>query len=123
MPTHQIGFAIALLAVFGMSACTHPVNFHPVEPPEEVVTQSDASVKLYMRPELIQSSHSFRSALSGIANKWVVNYGARAHEFAVKYLSAFTQADLNRIALRLNQRPRKTLDFRCPADVSMRLLR
>jgi IS30 family transposase len=32
-------------------------------------------------------------------------------------LSAFTQADLNRIALRLNQRPRKTLDFRCPADV------
>ncbi len=32
-------------------------------------------------------------------------------------LSAFTQADLNRIAIRLNQRPRKTLDFRCPADV------
>ena len=32
-------------------------------------------------------------------------------------LSAFTQAGLNRIALRLNQRPRKTLDFRCPADV------
>ncbi len=32
-------------------------------------------------------------------------------------LSGFTQADLNRIALRLNQRPRKTLDFRCPADV------
>ncbi len=32
-------------------------------------------------------------------------------------LSAFTQADLNRIALRLNQRPRKTLDFRCPADI------
>jgi IS30 family transposase len=32
-------------------------------------------------------------------------------------LSAFTQADLNRVALRLNQRPRKTPDFRCPADV------
>jgi IS30 family transposase len=32
-------------------------------------------------------------------------------------LSDFTQADLNRVALRLNQRPRKTLDFRCPADV------
>jgi IS30 family transposase len=32
-------------------------------------------------------------------------------------LSAFTRADLNRIALRLNQRPRKTLAFRCPADV------
>lgn len=32
-------------------------------------------------------------------------------------LSGFTQANLNRIALRLNQRPRRTLDFRCPADV------
>jgi IS30 family transposase len=32
-------------------------------------------------------------------------------------LSAFTQTDLNRVALRLNQLPRKTLDFRCPADV------
>jgi IS30 family transposase len=32
-------------------------------------------------------------------------------------LSDFTQADLNRVALRLNQRPRKTLDFRCPAEV------
>lgn len=26
--------------------------------------------------------------MSGIANKWVVDYGARAHEFAVAYLSA-----------------------------------
>ncbi len=32
-------------------------------------------------------------------------------------LSACSQADLNRIALRLNQRPRKTLDFRSPAEV------
>jgi IS30 family transposase len=32
-------------------------------------------------------------------------------------LSACKQADLNRIALRLNQRPRKTLDFRLPAEV------
>ncbi len=32
-------------------------------------------------------------------------------------LSACSQADLNRTALRLNQRPRKTLDFRCPAEV------
>ena len=88
MKIHRIAFAIALLAVPGLSACTHVVNFKPVKPPEEVVTQSDASVKLYMRPELIQSSHSFRSMLSGIANKWAVNYGARAHEFAVEYLSA-----------------------------------
>jgi len=27
-----------------------------------------------------------------------------------------SQAELNKIALRLNQRPRKTLNFRCPAD-------
>jgi hypothetical protein len=32
-------------------------------------------------------------------------------------LSARSQADLCRVALRLNQRPRKTLDFRSPADV------
>lgn len=32
-------------------------------------------------------------------------------------LSARSQADLSRIALRLNQRPRKTLDFRSPAEV------
>jgi len=32
-------------------------------------------------------------------------------------LSVYSQADLNRTALQLNQRPRKTLDFRTPADV------
>jgi IS30 family transposase len=31
-------------------------------------------------------------------------------------LSTFSQAHLNKIALRLNQRPRKTLGFECPAD-------
>ena len=31
-------------------------------------------------------------------------------------LSRFSQAYLNRIALRLNQRPRKTLGFESPAD-------
>jgi IS30 family transposase len=31
-------------------------------------------------------------------------------------LSGYSQADLNRIALRLNTRPRKTLGFRTPAD-------
>jgi IS30 family transposase len=32
-------------------------------------------------------------------------------------LSAYSQADLNRTALQLNQRPRKTLAFRSPAEV------
>jgi IS30 family transposase len=32
-------------------------------------------------------------------------------------LSACSQANLDRIALRLNQRPRKTLDFRSPEVV------
>ena len=31
-------------------------------------------------------------------------------------LSNWSQADLGRIAVRLNRRPRKTLDFRCPAE-------
>jgi IS30 family transposase len=33
-----------------------------------------------------------------------------------KDLSSFSQAYLNKIALRLNQRPRKTLGFECPVD-------
>jgi IS30 family transposase len=32
-------------------------------------------------------------------------------------LSAYSQGDLNRVARRLNQRPRKTLAFRSPAEV------
>ena len=32
-------------------------------------------------------------------------------------LSGYSQADLNRTALELNQRPRKTLAFHCPAEV------
>ena len=31
-------------------------------------------------------------------------------------LSQYSQVDLNKIALRLNQRPRKTLGFHTPAD-------
>ena len=33
-----------------------------------------------------------------------------------KDLSDYSQAYLNKIALRLNQRPRKTLGYECPAD-------
>jgi IS30 family transposase len=38
-------------------------------------------------------------------------------------LSEYSQAELNKIALRLNQRPRKTLGFRCPADAIDDVLR
>ena len=38
-------------------------------------------------------------------------------------LSSFSQSDLNRIALRLNQRPRKTLSYRTPAATLNELLR
>ena len=38
-------------------------------------------------------------------------------------LSEHSQAELNRIALRLNQRPRKTLDFKTPADTLRDTLR
>ena len=32
-------------------------------------------------------------------------------------LSGYSQADLNKVALRLNQRPRKTLGFQTPAAI------
>jgi IS30 family transposase len=32
-------------------------------------------------------------------------------------LSGLSQADLNKVARRLNQRPRKTLGFKTPADI------
>jgi IS30 family transposase len=38
-------------------------------------------------------------------------------------LSRFTQAELNRVARRLNERPRKTLAFRTPADTYQEALR
>jgi IS30 family transposase len=38
-------------------------------------------------------------------------------------LSQYSQADLNRVARRLNGRPRKTLDFRTPADTLDQALR
>ncbi|MCH7644783.1 MAG: hypothetical protein IH974_08095 [Myxococcales bacterium] len=88
MKIDRIATVLALSLLLGLPACTHNVTFHPVQPPAENIRQTDESVKLYMRPELVEASHSFRSALSGIANKWVVDYGARAHEFAVQYLSA-----------------------------------
>ncbi|MDZ4055400.1 MAG: IS30 family transposase, partial [Polynucleobacter sp.] len=31
-------------------------------------------------------------------------------------LSVYSQAELNKVALRLNQRPRQTLDFMTPAE-------
>mgnify|MGYP000234923219 CR=1 FL=1 len=36
-------------------------------------------------------------------------------------LSIYTQSDLNRIAKKLNQRPRKTLEYKTPADVLSRV--
>jgi len=38
-------------------------------------------------------------------------------------LSQYTQAELNRIAQKLNERPRKTLDVRTPADTFQDSLR
>ena len=38
-------------------------------------------------------------------------------------LSIHSQADLNRVAKRLNQRPRKTLGFKTPADILAAVLR
>ena len=40
-----------------------------------------------------------------------------------KDVAGFSQAELNRVALRLNQRPRKTLGFKTPADMLETMLR
>jgi hypothetical protein len=80
--------ALALALILGLPACTHTVGFHPAKPAEEITTKTAASVKLYMRPELVEANHSFRAFGSGIANLWVVDYGQRVHDFAVTYLSA-----------------------------------
>jgi len=54
----------------------------------------------------------------------------RKHEWAItKYfprrtdLSGYTQADLDKVALRLNQRPRKTLGCQTPASKLQKVLR
>jgi hypothetical protein len=85
---HRIAAAIVILISLSLPACTHVVGFHPVQKPPEIDSKTDASVSLYMKPELAGATHSFRAAGSGIANKWVVPYGARVREFAVEYLSA-----------------------------------
>ena len=54
-----------------------------------------------LSPKRTNSRHLRMSALCGEFNE---------------SLSRFSQAYLNRIALRLNQRPRKTLGFETPAD-------
>ncbi len=45
-------------------------------------------------------------------------YDAYSRQYLPKQsdLGEHSQAALNKIALRLNQWPRKTLNFRCPAD-------
>ena len=45
-------------------------------------------------------------------NRWMRQYFPKGTD-----LSRYSQADLNTIALRLNQRPRKTLGFQTPAAI------
>lgn len=80
--------AVACAASFLLFGCTHVVGFHPVKVPSKVQPKTAASVRLYMAPEIESATYSFRAARAGRANKWVVRYGARVHDFAVAYLGA-----------------------------------
>ena len=70
-----------------LSGCVHQVGFHPVKPAAEISSQTQASVSLYIAPGIVSSVYSFRAAGSGLANKWVVDYGTRVRDYAVQYLS------------------------------------
>ncbi len=80
--------AASAVSMFIFLGCTHVVGFHPVKTPSEIDAKTGVGIRLYMAPELKSATHSFRAFGSGIANTWVVDYGARVHEFAVTYLPA-----------------------------------
>ena len=79
--------ALVCLAVLASAACTHTVAWDPILYESGPPAQMRATVSLYMAEPLQQAEHSFRAMGSGIANRWVVPYGVRIHEFAESYLS------------------------------------
>jgi hypothetical protein len=85
---------IALLAVFVPStfACTHTVGWDPIRYETPISPKMRAKASLYIDADLKTATYSFRAAGSGVANKWVVPYGERVHDFARSYLSqAYTE--------------------------------
>jgi len=59
----------------------------------------------------VQKNSNFRKAYGWIRKKWMVTRPKKRTD-----LSGYTQADLDKVALRLNQCPRKTLGFETPAS-------
>jgi len=66
--------------------CSHTVAFHPLtQAPQELsASKTNASVRLYMPPELQRATNTFHATM----NTWTIGYGARVHEFATLYLPA-----------------------------------
>ena len=77
-------FALVLVSAFG---CAHTVGWDPIQYEKPLAREPEGKVSLYMAEGLKSAEHSFRAFGSGIANKWVVPYGERVHQFAESYLS------------------------------------
>jgi len=64
---------------------------------------------------MLKSTFAIRRAL-GSAAPMKIPTPTRQYFPKKTDLSGYSQADLNKVALRLNQRPRKTLGFETPAS-------
>ena len=68
---------LGLTAVMLVASGCHTVGFYPVEVPP-VAQPVQSSVGAQVSPEIASATYRFRSWMSGIANRWIVPYGARS---------------------------------------------
>jgi hypothetical protein len=71
---------LVLFIVFGTSACSHRVGFHPLQPPEVSPALSTA-VSVHVDPQVLEASYVYRT----YPYKWVIPYGPRLREFIERY--------------------------------------
>ena len=82
---------LVLLALAGAMSGCYTVGFHAVETPE-IRPEIPAHAGLYLEPEIVSATYSFRSWAAGIGNRWTVLYGERIQKYARVYLDAAFQS-------------------------------